>query len=106
MSQSARKHVNESEKPTHEEVYRDFLIFWMNHREEKLFRYEIFTDIVAKEYTIPRKCFTEMKDVEHVVLAHPLMHFVNVLRLCYDQLHHRMGKLDLLSVLNYAKEAL
>ena len=98
---------NDDAKPTKKEVFRDFLVFWLNHREEeKLFRHDIFIDIVAEVYDMPRQCLTDMKQVEHVVLIHPLSHFIAVLRQCVPQLRGRMSKTDLYTVLSYAKEAL
>lgn len=106
--QSSSEGSNEDDtKPTKEEVFRDFLVFWLNHREEeKLFRHDIFIDIVAQVYAVSRQCLTDMKQVEHIVLTHPLSDFLAVLRHCVPQLRGRMAKTDLFSVLSYAKEAL
>ena len=94
-------------KPTKEEVFRDFLVFRLNHRdEEKLFRHDIFTGIVAQVYAMPRQCLTDMKQIEEAILTHPLSHFIAVLRHCVMYLEGRTAKLDLYNVLSYAKEAL
>lgn len=94
-------------KPTKNEVFRDFLIFWMNHREgEKLFRHDLFLSIVAQVYALPREGLTGVKQVEKVMLSHSLSYFITVLRQCAVHLEGRMAREDLSSVLSYAKEAL
>ena len=106
-SSSSSEDSKDDTKPTKKEVFRDFLVFRLNHREEeKLFRHDIFIDIVAQVYGMSRQCLSDMKQVEHVVLTHPLSHFIAVLRQCVPQLRGRMAKTDLYTVLNYAKEAL
>ena len=94
-------------KPTKEEVFRDFRVFRLNHRdEERLFRHDIFTDIISQVYDIPSKRLTDMKQIDQVILGHPLPHFISVLRQCISHLRGRTAKQDLHAVLSYAKEAL
>ena len=93
-------------KPTKEEVFRDFFIFWFNHREhEKLFRHDFFMNILSKIYGIPHDV-TDMKHVERVVLSHPLTLFLDTLRECFVLLHSKTAKSDMCDLISYAKEAL
>lgn len=87
-----------------EELLRDFLVFWMNHRDsEKLFRHGYFFDHVSTMYgTRP----TVMKDFQSLMLAHSPALFVDMLRLCRMHVMSKEAKLDLLELINYAKEAL
>ena len=101
----ASLHDNDDIKPTKEEIFRDFLVFWFNHRgDEKLFRHDFFMDNVAKAYAISRADLNSMKDVEQLILMHPLSQFVDVLRLCYTLLQGREAKLDMNALISYAKE--
>lgn len=94
------------DKPTKEEVFRDFRIFKLNHDMEKLFRYDHFSDIMAEKYSIPRIHLKTMKDIEQVVFAHSLSQFVDVLFLCDGHLQGRDAKADLRSLIHYAMEGL
>ena len=93
-------------KPTKDEIFRDFRVFKLNHDEEILFRHDYFSDIMNQEYGVPHAHLKSMKDIEQVMLAHPLSNFVDVLRQCDAHVRSKGAKLDLCSLLSYAKEGL
>ena len=97
----------EEEKPTPREVFREFLVFRMNHRDkEVLFKHDYFTGIMAQEYNLPHVCLNTNDDLLNVMSSNPMSHFVNVLRQCYPYVSSRGAREDLYCVLSYAKEAL
>lgn len=106
MTMPANNCFIDEEKPTKDEVFRDFLNFRMNHREEKLFRHDHFTDIMAKEYAIPRCHLRNTNDLFNAMLEHPMSHFVDVLRQCDLYVSTKDARYDLSCVLSYAKEGL
>ena len=61
---------------------------------------------MAKTYATPRASLNSMKEVEQLMLTHPLSQFVDALRLCRTHLQGRESKLDMNSLLSYAKEGL
>ena len=109
-SASTTHHVEnseEEEKPTPREVFREFLVFRMNHREnEVLFKHDYFTDIMAREYNLPHFCLNTNDDLLNVMSTNPMSHFFHVLLQCDPYVSSRGAREDLCCVLSYAKEAL
>ena len=89
-----------------DEVFRDFLIFRMNHRKEVLFKHDYFTGIMSQEYSIPHCCLNTNTDLLNVISNDPISHFVNVLRQCERYVSTRDAREDLCLLLSYATEAL
>ena len=114
--------VSDSDIPTKQEVFRDFFVFWMNHRNEKLFRYDVFSSIVSNIYcgfigieetTVyfgDTGSNEALNRLQRAVLAQPISHFLELLRRCRDvsSTENLLGKIalhDLYNVIDYAKEA-
>ena len=106
MTMPANNTFTDEEKPTKDEVFRDFLNFRMNHREEVLFRHDYFTEIMAQIYGIPSHRFQNTNDMFNIILEHPMSHFVDVLRKCDRHVVNDDARYDLRCVLSYAKEGL
>ena len=75
MTMPANNTFTDEEKPTMDEVFRDFLNFRMNHRDEVLFRHDYFTDIMAQIYDIPSHRLENTNDMFNIILEHPMSHF-------------------------------
>ena len=119
LMQPSQEH--DSDIPTKEEVFRDFFIFWMNHRNEKLFRHDAFSSIVSSTYSdssiMDKSVYYDntgnneaLNRLRRMVLAQPINLFLDLLRRCRDisSNENLLGKLamsDLRDVIDYAKEA-
>lgn len=104
-----------SDMPTTEEIFRDFFVLWMNHQHEKLFRHDYFSRFVSSVYSkadrIDYASNRGMQCLLSLVKAHPIDHFLNLLRHCRNMSssHYLLGRtamIDLCLVIDYAKEAL
>lgn len=103
-----------SDKPTKEEVFRDFFVFWMNHQAEKLFLYDVFSPLVEQIYPdnarIDFSCNKGMTRLFRIMSDQPMSRFLTLLRCCRDVsfMQNMLGNTaqrDLHAVIDYAKEA-
>ena len=96
----------ETDAPTREEVIRDFLVFYVNHNEERLFRHDIFNTLMSKLY---EKQVSTMTEALNMIRSYPCSLFCILLRECRnvamkEKLLSRDAIVDLHELIDYSKQ--
>ena len=97
------------ELSTKEEVLREFCIFYMNHRDERLFRHEEFTKLLKQTHGTAA---SDLSNMLIILRSASITHVYKLLRECrnaamlsstYEKLLTRPALLDLHALISYVK---